>query len=285
MDKISRGTLPRDFSYQMLIDSTNLACYNHLNHPNNQINSDKDGQMTSERGFKDLSDFMQYLVRESRDGDRLPSLSILSQQLGVSVATLREQLEVARALGVVEVKPKTGIRRLPYQFKPAVLKSLLYAASIDSENYLQYYADFRSHVEESYWEQAVQLLTEDDLAHLRNLVSQAFDKLNGQPIQIPHSEHRELHLCIYRRLNNPFVTGVLEAYWDAYEAFGLNMYRDISYLRVVWDYHRKMVDAINQGDLAAGYRALTEHTRLLRQRPITGEAVSARSLASRQEFE
>ena len=241
--------------------------------------------MTSERGFKELSEFMQYLVRESGDGDRLPSLSTLSQQLGVSVATLREQLEVARALGLVEVKPKTGIRRLPYQFKPAVLKSLSYAASIDPANYLQYFADFRNHIEEAYWEQSVRLLTDEDRAHLRDLVDQAFDKLNGQPIQIPHSEHRELHLSIYQRLNNPFVTGVLEAYWDAYEAFGLNMYRDISYLHVVWDYHRKMVDAINIGDLAAGYRALTDHTRLLQRRSTASEAANARSMASRQEFE
>jgi DNA-binding FadR family transcriptional regulator len=241
--------------------------------------------MTSERGFKELSEFMQYLVRESGDGDRLPSLSTLSQQLGVSVATLREQLEVARALGLVEVKPKTGIRRLPYQFKPAVLKSLSYAASIDPANYLQYFADFRNHIEEAYWEQAVCLLTAEDHAHLRALVDQAFTKLNGVPIQIPHQEHRELHLSIYRRLNNPFVTGILEAYWNGYEAFGLDLYTDISYLRTVWSYHQQMVDAICKGELAAGYQALREDTDLLHRRTLDRQPAPVSNSATRQRFE
>jgi DNA-binding FadR family transcriptional regulator len=37
----------------------------------------------------------------------------MSKELGVSVALLREQLEVAKAIGLVEVRPRTGIRRLP----------------------------------------------------------------------------------------------------------------------------------------------------------------------------
>lgn len=233
-----------------------------------------------ERELSDLSEFMQYLARERADGDRLPSLVDLSSRLGVSTASLREQLEVARALGLVEVRPKIGIRRLPYTFTPAVLKSLAYAASIDPAFYFAQYADLRMHVEAAYWHKAVNLLNAEDHARLQALISQAFEKLHGEPIQIPHNEHRELHLCIYHRLNNPFVTGILEAYWEAYEAVGLNMYTDIRYLLNVWEYHQKMVDAICSGDSAGGYRALIEHTDLLQQR----NGSSPRQ-AARQEFE
>lgn len=234
-----------------------------------------------ERELSELSEFMQYLAKEREDGDRLPSLVDLSAELDVSIASLREQLEVARALGLVEVRPKKGIRRLPYTFAPAVMKSLSYAASVDSAFYFAAYADLRMHVEAAYWHKAVTRLTSEDQNQLRNLILQAFDKLNGEPIQIPHSEHRELHLLIYRRLNNPFVTGILEAYWAAYEAVGLNLYADLRYLMNVWEYHRKMVEAICRGDYAAGYQALIEHTDLLQQRsqPI------ARPPAPRQEFE
>ena len=80
--------------------------------------------MLRERNVLEQSAFLQYLTeRTDAEGDRLPPLSELSQQLGVSIASLREQLEVARTLGVVEVRPKVGIRRLPYRFKPAVLTS------------------------------------------------------------------------------------------------------------------------------------------------------------------
>ncbi len=222
--------------------------------------------MTTEREFTELSEFLQYLARENADGDRLPSLVDLSAQLGVSIATLREQLEVARALGLVEVRPKKGIRRQPYQFTPAVLKSLSYATAIEPDNFFHAFSDLRTHIESAYWHEAVRSLTSEDHALLRGLVAQAMEKLEGQPIQIPHGEHRELHLSIYRRLNNPFVTGILEAYWEAYEAVGLNLYTDISYLQTVWEYHRQMVEAICRGDYDAGYHALIEHTDLIQQR-------------------
>lgn len=222
--------------------------------------------MTVERESTELSEFLRYLAREKQDGERLPSLVDLSRHLKVSTATLREQLEVARTLGVVEVRPKTGIRRLAYRFTPAVLKSLSYAAAIDGPYFFQAFSDLRWHIETSYFHQAVSLLNESDHARLQTLIEQAFEKLRGRSVQIPHSEHKELHLSIYRRLNNPFVTGILEAYWEAYESVGLDVYNDLSYLNNVWAYHQRMVEAICRGDTQAAYQALIEHTQLLSQR-------------------
>lgn len=213
----------------------------------------------------ELSEFMRYLARQNADGDRLPSLADLSEQLGVSIASLREQMEVARALGLVKVQPKKGIRRQPYQFTPAVVKSLAYATAVDADYYFHAFAGLRTHVEACYWHEAVNLLTQEDRAELCYLVERAMGKLSSDPIQIPHAEHRELHLSIYRRLDNPFVTGILEAYWEVYEAVGLNTYTGIRYLKTVWEYHRQMVDAICNGDYTAGYHALIEHADLLQQ--------------------
>mgnify|MGYP001014821632 CR=1 FL=1 len=212
------------------------------------------------------SEFLQYLAQlKPEAGERLPSLAELSRSLGISIATLREQLEVARALGFVEVRPKTGIRRAPYTFEPAVLRSVQYAATI-SETAFAAFADLRAHVEMAYWYEAVSRLTEEDRAELKELVRSAWNKLGGLPVQIPHQEHRQLHLCIYRRLENPFVSGLLAAYWDLYEAIGLNVYTDLDYLRRVWQYHQRLVEAIDAGRLDEGYRALTEHMHLISER-------------------
>lgn len=235
--------------------------------------------MTSERDSSGLSEFLQFLAKENTDGDTLPSLKNLSKQLGVSIATLREQLEVARVLGVVEVRPKTGIRRQPYTFTPVVLKSLSYAAAVDQTHFFQAYSDLRNHVEAAYFIQAVRSLSVEDHFFLRSLVDQALSKLDANPIQLPHDEHRQLHLSIYRHIDNPFVTGILEAYWAAYEALGLNVYTDISYLVNVWQYHRRMVDAICAGDVDAAYHIFIDHTGLLLRRPTVPRVVS------RQEFE
>ncbi len=217
------------------------------------------------------SDFLHYLasLKNGQAAERIPSLTQLSKDLGLGVSTLREQLEVARALGLVEVKPRTGIRLLPYSFAPAVSQSLSYALEF-SPDYFMSFADLRNRLEAAYWETAVRLLTAEDHRALQSLMVQALEKLRGEPIRIPLQEHRQLHLLIYHRLDNPFVQGLLEAYWEAYEAVGLGLYADLGYLQQVWQYHQSMVDAICAGNLPAGYRALVEHKDLLFQRRSTG---------------
>lgn len=213
-----------------------------------------------------LPDFLLYLAEHDSQGKSLPSLADLSAELGVSISLLREQLEVARALGLVEVKPRTGIRCLPYSFFPAVHLSLQYALRQDRSLFEKFSA-LRNHLEAAFWHEAVSRLIPDDHQVLLRLVESAEGKLSRVPAEIPHPEHRQLHLLIYSRLENPFVSGILEAYWEGYEAVGLNVVTSLEYLQEVWRYHRRMVEAIIRGDYEAGYRALVEHTDLLSHRP------------------
>lgn len=230
---------------------------------------------------KDQFDFLAYLAAQdvpSSDGSaqngndaepngKIPSLNELSKVHGVSIAKLREQLGVARALGFVEVRPRTGIKRLPYSFTPAVQESLSYAISVD-KRYFEDFSNLRKHIEADYWYEAVALLSENDKAKLYNLVEKAWDKLHAEPIRVPQQEHRDLHLMIYSRLDNPFVNGILEAYWGAYEETGLNLYADLKYLKSVWQFHRQIVDAICEGKLQEGYLCLLEHMDLIDHRTI-----------------
>jgi DNA-binding FadR family transcriptional regulator len=223
--------------------------------------------MLRERFSPELSEFLHYLATHEEVESGLPSLKKLSMELGVSLASLREQLEVARALGLVEIKPRLGMRRRDYSFTPAVRQSLGYALTLNNEHFRKY-AELRNHVESAFWHQAVCKLTDSDKQELQNLVARAWQKLRGTPIQVPHEEHRNLHLKIYSRLENPFVTGILEAYWEAYESVGLNVFAGgYEYLEEVWRYHQEMVEAICNGNFEAGFQALVRHTDLLYHRP------------------
>ncbi len=220
-----------------------------------------------QRGIQ-TSVFLSYLASAelNTQDERLPALNELSKELGIGLSVLREQLEVARALGLVEVRPRTGIRRLPYSFFPAVQQSLSYAMQ-RSPLAFEAFADLRNHLEACYWDEAVHKLLDEDKRELQALVRRAWAKLRGDMVQIPHEDHRQLHLLIYRRLENPYVQGILEGYWDAYEAIGLNVYTDLSYLQDVWHYHQRMVDAIQSGNYSDGFQALVEHKDLLFHRP------------------
>jgi DNA-binding FadR family transcriptional regulator len=209
------------------------------------------------------SEFLEYLLQHPSEGaEQLPSLKDLSQELGLSISTLREQLQVAKALGLVEVRPRLGIRHQPYAFTPAVDASLCYAIEQDRA-YFEDFVDLRRHLELAYFPEAVDLLQEKDHQELRQLVASAWDKLRGKPTRIPHQEHRQLHLAFYRRLDNVFVTGLLEAYWDAYEAVGLNVYTDLEYLEQVWIYHEQLVEIAIAKDKTRGRKILQEHFELM----------------------
>jgi len=150
---------------------------------------------------------------------------------------------------------------------PAVGQSLCCALAVGYAHFRKC-SEWRNRWEAAFWYEAVEKLSEEDKQELEALLARAWKKLHGMPIQVPHEEHRNLHLLIYRRLENPFVTGILEAYWDAYENVGLNVFAGgYDYLEEVWHYHEQMVRAICNGDYKAGYEALIAHTDLLYQRP------------------
>ena len=219
------------------------------------------------------SELLEYMVeRGFQPGDRLPSLSELqsAEHLGVSISKVREQLEVARALGLVEVRSKTGTRMKEYSFTPAVRLSLFFALAQDSHQFEQF-SKLRNHVEAAFWHEACALLQPEDLDALCEIVRAAQAKLNGNHhaghIQIPNREHRAFHLTIFSRLDNPFVMGILESYWDAYEAVELHHFADYDYLQRVWDYHARILEAIAAGDFERARVLFVEHTLLIQNQP------------------
>ena len=215
------------------------------------------------------SDLLNYIVESGlKPGDRLPAISTLRdpEHLGISTSKAREQLEVARALGLVEVRSKTGTRLQAYSFTPAVLLSLLYALA-RAPQLFEMFSQLRIHVETAFWHEACASMLDEDKEHMHQCVYAARKKLTADWVRIPHQEHREFHLTMYKRLGNPFVIGLLEAYWDAYHAVQLDTYSDYEYLQKVWDYHEGIINAISAGDYDLAQTTFVEHTTLIRFMP------------------
>jgi DNA-binding FadR family transcriptional regulator len=214
------------------------------------------------------SDFLNYIVRKGfKPGDRLPSIQELTSNthLNMSASKVREQLEVARTLGWVEVRSKRGTVVNEYSFTSAVRLSAMYGLA--SGERFELFASLRNHVEAAYWIEACELLTDDDLETMQDCIDIANTKLNSPPIHIPNEEHRLFHLTVFRHLENPFVIGILETYWDLYEEVGINRYVDYEYLQRVWNYHDQILQLIREHQFESAKTAFIEHTRLLQYEP------------------
>lgn len=218
------------------------------------------------RNTSTQSDVLRYIVENGfQPGEQLPTIQHISKELNVSVAKVREDLEVARSMGLVDVKPGRGMRVQEYRFGPSMTLSSLYAIGLDTNNFL-HLGQMRNALEVYFWDEAVSQLTPKDIVELRRLIGVAMSKLGREPIQVPAAEHRLFHMIFFKRLENPFVQGVLEAFWEVYEAFGLNLYMELAYHRTVWNYHAQIVDALEAGDIEGGRKLLVDHMNLLGDR-------------------
>jgi DNA-binding FadR family transcriptional regulator len=218
------------------------------------------------------SEFLQYLVgKQLLPGAKLPTLNEISREMGISVGKLREQLEVARHLGVVSVRPRVGIVREPFDFSQAILSGVLFSLGTGEAVFSQY-SQMRRAVEANMWHAAVVRLTAEDKVRLGEIVARAWIKLRHEPIHVPNGEHRQFHLIIFSRLENPFVRGILEAYWDAYEASELTRFASYQYWLTVWKYHEKIAEALCNDEYELGRQLLMEHFELL---PMTSSDLEA----------
>lgn len=208
-------------------------------------------------------EFLNYIIEQKiAPGTRLPTLAEMSDEIGISVGKLREQLEVARSRGLVSVKPRVGTQREPFDFHPVTRDSVLFGLA-SGEAEFEHFSELRQAIETGLWMPAVTRLTVQDRDDLRELIARAWEKLYGKPVLIPNPEHRQLHLTIFRRLDNPFVKGILEAYWDIYEAIEVTRLASYQYWLEVWEYHEKIVNSICEGDFLRGQHLLQEHFELL----------------------
>lgn len=212
----------------------------------------------------DKNELLDYLAKSVVENTTIPSIPELSRQLGISPASIREQLEVAKRLGVVEVRPKVGIQPRAFSLNEAMSTALAYGLAVDDTLFDQL-SDLRKHLESSYWFEAVSLLTTDDIELLQELIDQAVNRIRLLPIQIPEKEHRDFHVTIYKRLNNPIVLSLLESYWEVYHKVGVTLLMDKDYLVTVWVFHQQMVDALRARDFEKGYQALLTHMDLVYQ--------------------
>lgn len=196
---------------------------------------------------------------------KLPPLNELAKELGVSRGKLREDMITAQVYGVIEMRPGDGTYVCPFDFYTALKPIILYSIACNRQHFDRFYR-LRAHIEVAFWEEAVSGLDDGDYQKLSAVLDRAESKLRGAPVEIPHKEHREFHVLLFSRLDNPFAQGLIKAYWDAYEAVGLHRYFEFSYYERMWSSHRAMVEAIHCGQYDEGKKVLLQHFTLLEDR-------------------
>ncbi|MEL7644765.1 MAG: FCD domain-containing protein [Anaerolineaceae bacterium] len=215
--------------------------------------------------MKNKSELLDYLAEAQRAQAPIPSIPELSHLLGISVASVREQLEVARTLGFVDVKTKVGIQNREFSLNQCLELGLRYGAKVQP-NVPDALRDLRKHIEISYWHEAAPQLTSGEIQSLYRIVEAALVGIGREPTYFPQTEHREFHMLIFAHLENQIAKNILETFWKLTVDYERNLFPDRAYLENVWNYHRRIADALAARDYERGYQWLVEHMDLVKQR-------------------
>lgn len=185
--------------------------------------------------------------RQLRPGDELPSESELSRILGVSRPTIREATNALAGIGIINVSngrsPTVG--ELSSVALPQIFSHALATAQIDTLNTLQ----LRRFIEERSVALAAESRSADDVADLQAIVVQ-LERAIGDLTQFS-SVDIAFHKTLARASGNPLVRIIIDGITDIAlqsSLSGLRAVKDDAEWRRIFETHRRIADAVVDGD-------------------------------------
>jgi GntR family transcriptional repressor for pyruvate dehydrogenase complex len=154
-------------------------------------------ESVSETVFQALR--QEIIKRNYKAGDMLPSMGQLSEQFGVSVATIKIVLQRLSALGLIETKTGQGSFVLafnPYQYLNQMSDFIL------SENDINDIAEYRYYIETAVTELAIHNATEENFKNMENLLNQMDEAVKKNDIALHGELDYQFHLEICRATQN-----------------------------------------------------------------------------------
>ncbi len=212
--------------------------------------------------------------------DPLPPESALAVQLGISRNSMREAIKALESVGVLETRRGVGVFVKEFSFQP-LLDNLAYGLQ-DSLRDVDELRDIRRVLEVGLIERTVALITDDDIAALREVTERM--RVKAMRDESFAEEDQSFHQLLFRCQNNRMLSGLLEIFWVAfYKASGLADLGNPSPLDT-WRDHQSIVEAVAARDVAgarlrldAHYRGIQDLVAINRERSAAADESAASS--------
>jgi DNA-binding FadR family transcriptional regulator len=187
-------------------------------------------------------------------GQRLPAERSLGEEFQVSRGTIRKALSKLEELGVLRIKANSGIyvqgishARLPQTFLPPAFKS------VDLEDIVA----ARKAIELAALRQTVGRIAPRDVKLLRGLI----DRMGQAVDDLPGFLELDLafHQALVRLSGNAVLATAFEAIYDYHRFSAVYTSQQEGEEAMALRFHKRLLEAIEQGDVRASCRILKEH--------------------------
>ena len=200
-------------------------------------------------------------------GDRIPSEPQLVKALGVSRNAVREVLSGLEALGIIEAKHGKG--RFLRSFDFGLLADNLALSLVFDKTSIRELLEVRCALELEFLPRAVGALEEEDLKRLRRIVEAMQAKTRGGETHM--TEEVQFHRTLFSRVENDLLQKLFLIFWALLQKVSDNGVVPPPQAPDIVDYHARIVDALEVGDVDDARQMLREHFGDLVQRINTIE--------------
>ncbi len=215
-------------------------------------------------------------AQKLRPGDALPPEGVLAERLGISRPSLREGVKALESLGIVEARHGDGLFVSAFSFD-SIIENLPYAAVADGKQLFDL-LQVRAALENGVICDIVDRIGTEDKQRLRALANSMLDAARRN--ETFEKEDGEFHATLYRCLNNPFLSRLVDLFWQVFRRLNQASNFDVEQ----WSPegtakdHMRIVEMIESNDKAGLIDAQQKHfqgifTRL--QQSMEGSAPGA----------
>lgn len=197
-----------------------------------------------------------YIIRNGlRPGDLLPSEQTLCAALNVSRNVLREAIKSLELMGMVEACPGRGTAVKAFNLDFIFQNVLFFQMGQDEKKVVGELLSLRRTLELSFMPHAFFSVTEEDVAHLKELLSQIRER--GDEKRAFGDIDREFHMTLYRRMDNGVLESLMQAVWAMDETFDSE--KKNPHLSFAIAKHAAIVTALEMRDYDRFAKAMQAH--------------------------
>ena len=200
---------------------------------------------------------VQDIIRDGllRPGDMLPPERELAERLQVSRGSLREAILALESMGLVE--PRHGEGTIVRDLSAAPLVNQLSVMLVQKRALVGELLEFRLMVEPTLAARAAANATEEEIAHLEEILSRQKAKVDRGELAI--EEDSKFHYAIAQAARNSVVLKVLDVFMDYLrESRELSLQVEGRPQRSL-NSHRRILNAIARRSPAAAEKAMRRH--------------------------
>lgn len=190
-------------------------------------------------------------------GDNLPSENKLSDIFKVSRGVIREALLLLSAKGIIEIKKGKGTKVLSPSIKTLLDPFSLLVNYKCGNDGIFYALEVRLMIEPQIAAMAATMRTEKDLQKLKKTFINMEKYKNDRKMFTFYDI--EFHKKISISCGNPMFSILLEPIFYFLQTFHQEANEDLNSDQITFDYHQRVLEAIEQKDASAALNAMKEH--------------------------